>query len=157
MSANAIWFEETEQRFYFDGIAVSTEKLGRVIANSLVFGTDHSLRGEYVELGGVTVTVNYLTEMLRWTGKYGWFYDITDNTSDHDFDTNQITPGSKWGEYQEFLELARKAEAKASDKRRSRRTAAELRQSASEYRNYATEALGLYRNMRRMAVRRNAR
>src|SRR6185369_17026862 len=98
MSANAIWFEESDERFYFDGIAVRREKLGRVISESLMSGA------EYVELGGITVTVNYLTEMLRWTGRYGWFFDVTDNTSDHDFDTNQITPGTKWGEYQEYLE-----------------------------------------------------
>jgi len=151
MSANAIWFEEKEERFFFDGIAVRKEKIGRVISESLMSGV------EYVELGGCTVTVNYLTEMLRWTGKYGWFFDVTDNTSDHDFDTNQITPGTKWGEYQEFLALARKAEAQANDKRRSRRTASALRDNAAEYRGYAAEALGLNRNLRSMAVARNAR
>jgi hypothetical protein len=151
MSANAIWFEENEERFFFDGIPVRKEKIGRVISESLMSGN------EYVELGGVTVTVNYLTEMLRWTGKFGWFYDITDNTSDHRFDTNQITPGHNWGEYQEYLELARTAERKANDKRRSTRTAAELRQSATEYRDQATEIFGLYRNTRRMPGKRNAR
>jgi hypothetical protein len=156
MSANAIWFEEKEQRFYFDGIPVSTEKLGRIVGNTLVFGTDSSAGGEYVEVGGVTVTVNYLTEMLRWTGKYGWFYDITDNTSDHDFDTNQITPGHNWGEYNEYLDAAHTFEVDANRERnRSRR--ANLRASAAEYRSHAAEIFGLYRNLRSRGTKRNAR
>jgi hypothetical protein len=93
MSVKAIRYMEEHRDWCFPTENVTTEELGRRIATSLESGT------EQVQFkGGFAVTVNYVTEMLRFKAKHGWFYDSTDlKTGDHTFDHNRITPGANWG------------------------------------------------------------
>jgi len=111
MSANAIWYEPKDRKFYFDGFAATVSKLGRLIANALFN------REKYVTYAKITVSVNYIEQMLRWKAQYGWFFDITDVTSDHRFDPNRITPGTRWGECEELKRQARGLRQLAADRR----------------------------------------
>jgi hypothetical protein len=63
-----------------------------------------------IRFDNVTVTVNYLVEMLRFTGKNGWFYDCLSTTEDHAFDNNAPTPGAAWNEARELAAEARQQE-----------------------------------------------
>ena len=111
MSANAIWFEEKDNRFYFDGCAVRTEKLGRMLANALV-------RGEkFIEYAEVAVSVEYVRQMLDFVGKNGWFWDCLDHTAEHRFNNKQITPGCNWADAQELFGQAREGFRLAADLR----------------------------------------
>ncbi|GEM_PF-3038795 len=95
MSAKAIYFDQTRKDYLFDTQSVRTEQIGRKIANALSNGQ------EFVEFNCLTVSVNYLLEMLRFVGKHGWFCDRFDLcVEDHEFDRNRITPGANWAEVQ---------------------------------------------------------
>lgn len=123
MSGNAIWYEEKDRRFYFDGMPVRVELLGRLVAKALVSGAkyiDFSSRPrlsfqrydrDYKE----ALSVAYIQEMLAFVGKYGWFWDCLDTTVDHAFDNTRPTPGTRWGEVQETFRLARQGFRAASD------------------------------------------
>lgn len=107
MSAKAIWFEQKEHKFFFNGYPFTQEKLGRLIAGALMTGTEEIeiqfADGERI----MTVTVNYVQEMMRFTAKEGWFWDCVQDVADHKFDPNRPTPGSHWGETRELLAEAR--------------------------------------------------
>lgn len=132
MSANAIWFEDRDNAFYFDGQKVRREKLGRLIADALVNGV------EDVDFHYCSVTVNYLVEMLRFTGANGWFWDCLDHTGDHRFDRNTPTPGTRFGEVEEMRAEARDLFRQAAEwrghgqRRYNRRKAEELEAQGRE-------------------------
>lgn len=65
--------------FCFNGYDASPKQLGRLIAITLMRGDDE------VTIGGITVTVNFVVQMLRDTGRYGIF---TEDTWDDRFDGN---------------------------------------------------------------------
>lgn len=77
VGTNAVWWDG--QVFKFGGYFVSQTVLGRMIVNSLLRGD------EWVRVGEMDVTVNYLVQMCREVGKHGKFVDFTD---DGDFDPN---------------------------------------------------------------------
>ncbi len=62
----------------------------------------------WVQFRDCSVSVNYLTKMLQFRGKNGWFLDYLFNCSDHNFDGNTPTPGANWGEGRELLKEARR-------------------------------------------------
>jgi hypothetical protein len=74
-----------------DGIALTHAVIGQIIGQALGYG-------EYVQFSGCCVSVNYLVQMLRYTRKNGKFWDLLQNTADHDFDSNRPTPGGYVGE-----------------------------------------------------------
>jgi hypothetical protein len=123
MSANAIWYEDKDRRFYFDGMPVRVELLGRLVANALVSGAkyiDFSSRprlsfDRYDRDHKEAVSVAYVQEMLAFVGKHGWFWDCLDTTGDHAFDNTRPTPGTRWGEAQETFRMARECFQVASD------------------------------------------
>ncbi len=116
MSANAIWFDKSQSLYFFDGQSVTQSKVGRLIAAALVNGE------QFVDFNYCCVTVNYLIEMLRFTGKNGWFYDVLDHTQDHRFNPNSPTPGGYWGEAQSLSEQARALLLQAAEVRKLARS-----------------------------------
>src|SRR5215471_17375471 len=163
MSANAIWFEKGEDRFYFDGCPVRVETLGRLVANALVQGAGYidfdakpRLSFERHDRDDKRVlSVNYVQQMLAFVGTHGWFWDCLDSTVDHRFDNTTPTPGTRWAEAQELFVQARNGFRHASDlndqarskalspveKRRLRRTARSEARDAHLTRIYAWERL----------------
>lgn len=123
MSANAIWFEDKDNRFYFDGCPVRVETLGRLVANALVQGADYidfdakpRLSFERRDRDDKrALSVNYVQQMLRFVGEHGWFWDCLDTTGDHAFDNTSPTPGTRWAEAQELFVQARNGFRLASD------------------------------------------
>jgi hypothetical protein len=57
----------------------------------------------WVEFKGSRVSVNYLTEALKFKADHGWFDDLVMDTCDHKFDGNSPTPGLSWGEGKALL------------------------------------------------------
>lgn len=166
MSLNAIHFDAEKMDFSFDGQYVysgnlqaqgktlfvsepdqrsegkpmTIDAVGRIIARACINNCT-SVRFERCQ-----VTVNYLVQMLRFVGKYGWFFDCLDTTSDHAFDPNVPTPGGKVGE-------ARRLEAEAaemSDEARLYRAAYRLDEAGS----IEAEARGKRNTARRLRYRR---
>lgn len=136
MSANAILYDERNKRYEFDGFVIRTADIGRLIANALTRSEEEVAiwsRGRDREII-CTVTANYLTEMLRYVGRHGWFWDCLENTSDHRFDYNKPTPGGHWGESQEMLVLARELFSRARRLRRTgNRSAARAHERQARY------------------------
>jgi len=163
MSANAIWFEEKDNRFYFDGCPVRVETLGRLVANALVQGAgyidfDAKPRPScerYDRDDKRALSVNYVQQMLGFVGEHGWFWDCLDATVDHAFDNTSPTPGTRWAEAQELFKQARGGFRLASDlsdrarsnayspieQRRLRRTARMEEHDAHLLRVYAWERM----------------
>lgn len=84
--------------------------VGKLIGQALIQGANR------VQFGSVAVSVNYLTQMLAFVGKHGWFSDLLSSTADHNFDPNHPTPGGFVGE-------ARRLQAEAADLERYARLA----------------------------------
>ena len=96
MSANAIFYDKTDGRFHFDsGYSLTPTEVGRKVVTALLDGTEDTSIS--VDKWGRAITVNYLLQMLRHTGKTGRFFDCLDRTEDHDFNPNSPTPGGEWG------------------------------------------------------------
>ena len=68
-----IWWDKSAKVWNFGRYQVGVNKLGRIIALSLLAAR------ELVEMGDVTVSVNYLVEMVRLTGLHGRFRDHLDD------------------------------------------------------------------------------
>lgn len=66
-----------------------------------------------LEFNTCTLTVNYITKMLSFKARNGWFVDFVDDTSDHDFNQNDPTPGGRWSEVRQLFADAEKADATA--------------------------------------------
>ncbi|RTL43200.1 MAG: hypothetical protein EKK48_09920 [Candidatus Melainabacteria bacterium] len=107
--------------------------VGQVIAAALMGGTTR------VQFDSVTLSVNYLTQMLGFVGKHGWFSDLLSSTEDHAFDPNHPTPGGFVGEAQRLQKEAASLEQYARQARIAHRDdeakqaesqAAELRATA---------------------------
>jgi hypothetical protein len=106
MSRKAIAYDSVRQNWLFPYEDLRTEQIGRRIACALSRGE------EAVQFEDLTVSVNYLVEMLRFKGRYGWFYDAIDlGVGDHEFDPNRITPSSHWQEVQELRRKKRELTA----------------------------------------------
>ncbi len=162
MSANAIWFEPKENRFYFDGCPVRVETLGRLVGNALVSGAgyidfDSTPRVSFEVFDRsykCAVSVNYVQKMLAFVGKNGWFWDCLDGVRDHEFDNTNPTPGIHWAEYKELIGQAREGFRLAADLReeaRSRRSSpVQKRTLRGQAREFESEA----RQLRKAAVRR---
>jgi hypothetical protein len=108
-----------------------------VIAAALVEGTNQ------VQFDTVKVSVNYLVQMLRFTGKHGWFSDILSSTSDHAFDPNTPTPGLFVGEARRLIAEAAKLEHYARLARTAHRydEARKAESEAAEHRTSARQML----------------
>ena len=113
MSANATWFEQRDGRFHHDDVSwgIAPSEIGVIIARCLMAGREvptrsdrwgetHKMRSlprthspmdtTWVHEG--TYTVNFLVEMLRYTGRNGRFFNVLDDTMDRNFDPNVPTP-----------------------------------------------------------------
>jgi hypothetical protein len=111
MSCTLIAFEKEHDRFSFGADPYTWDELGVRIAAALKDQT------ELVDFGCVRVTVGYLTGMMRFARKHGWFWDNFDiGNRDHQFDVNVPTPGRLWG-------AMRKLQRKAPEFRRNARMA----------------------------------
>ena len=76
VGADAIWFAPESNTFKFGGYKIGASKLARLIAFSLLKGE------EWVVVGEIEVTVNYLVQMAREVGRNGEFVDLTDEEFD---------------------------------------------------------------------------
>lgn len=117
-------------RFYSDELSYgdSPSDIGKAIVKAL-------LNGSEVPDINWGVTVNYLLGMFRYTGKTGEFYDVLDDTTDHNYDPNVATPGGDWGEVRHLRALARHAAFESRDVRDS----AVLRELSPRYAALAAE------------------
>jgi hypothetical protein len=108
MSANATWFERSDSRFHHDnvGFGLGAAEIGISIAKALM---------NRKERAAWFLSVNYLTEMLRYTGRNGRFFDVLDDTLDHRYSDNHPTPGVYWGRAQELRAQADKLDASADN------------------------------------------
>ncbi len=95
---------------------LSPKVIGKIIATALIDGATK------VHFDSVTVSVNYLVQMLGFVGKNGWFYDVLSSTEDHAFDPNHPTPGYFVGEAQQLQEQAAELEKYARLARSAHRT-----------------------------------
>lgn len=84
--ADAIWYAEERDTFNFGAYEVSPQKLGRIVALTLMKGEEWICIGDdetEARCGYVwEVTVNYVVEMMREVGLYGSFTDIDDDEFD---------------------------------------------------------------------------
>jgi hypothetical protein len=116
LNAIALFRHSGGLEFHFDGCGPFTPTdIGKRIVNALLQGTevaDHGWRPRE------SVTVGYLVDMLRYTGKAGEFYDDLEG-GDHDFDRNTPTPGVYWDEVRDMRARAKAAAFEATDIRDS--------------------------------------
>jgi hypothetical protein len=116
LNAIALFRHDGGLSFHFDGCGpFSPTAVGKAIVNALLQGT------ELADIGWrprETVTVGYLVDMLRHTGKTGEFYDDLEG-GDHDFDRNTPTPGAYWAEVKDMRARAKAAAFEAWDIRDS--------------------------------------
>lgn len=88
IGSEAIWYAPERGTFQFGAYEVSTKKLGRILALTLMKGSEWIVIGDEAteaQCGYVwEVTVNYVVEMMRDVGLYGSFVDLDDD----DFDPN---------------------------------------------------------------------
>lgn len=84
--ANAIWYAAERDTFNFGAYEVSPQKLGRIVALTLMKGEEWVCIGDDETEGRCgyvwEVTVNYVVEMMREVGLYGSFSDIDDDQFD---------------------------------------------------------------------------
>lgn len=120
MSLNAITYDRVNREFCFNGLIAGVRQV-RTIAEMLETSPVtyrwkrnaagkrvRRKEGRYAEIGQYYLTANYLRQMLAFAEKYGWFTDMTDaRVGDHDFNPNQITPGSHWNLARELKAAAR--------------------------------------------------
>lgn len=96
-----IWRSETsEGRVFLNDRAIG-ELIGFCLGNGIT----------WVSFKSCTISVNYLSKMLAFKAKHGWFVDFLVTVEDHNFDPNVPTPGGSWGEGKRLL-----AEAEESAK-----------------------------------------
>jgi hypothetical protein len=85
-SEDAIWYAEDRDTFNFGAYEVSPKKLGRILALTLMRGSEWVVIGDdetEARCGWVwEVTVNYVVEMMRQVGLFGSFWDIDDDEFD---------------------------------------------------------------------------
>lgn len=112
-------------------------ELGKIVAEALMQGLTK------IQFDSVTLTVNYIVQMLRFAGKHGWFTDLLSSTADHKFDSNQPTPGYCVGQAKQLLAEAAELEQYALLARGAYRfdEADEAEKNASELRRNAREKL----------------
>lgn len=72
MGTNAIWFDAKTRTFNFGGFQLGTNKLGRLLALTLMRGE------EWIQVADVRVTVDYIIDMCRIAGEHGSFGDFVD-------------------------------------------------------------------------------
>lgn len=80
-----------------DRRVLNFEGIGSIMAFALENGIT------WIQFDRCTVSVNYIRMAMQFRGANGWFWDVLDNTGDHDFDPNVPTPGGCWGEAKEVL------------------------------------------------------
>jgi len=111
--------------------------IGQIVATALMEGTTK------IQFDNVTVSVNYLTQMLGFVGKNGWFTDVLSTTEDHAFDPNHPTPGYFVGEARRLQGEAATLEQYARLARSAYRTdeAVEAESQAAQHRATARRML----------------
>lgn len=111
------------------------EGLGAIMAFALENGIT------WIQFERCTVSVNYLRMAMQFRGANGWFWDVLDNTEDHDFDPNVPTPGGCWGEAKALLADAAEQEKYATLLRAASRLdeAAEVEAEILEKKNRARQ------------------
>jgi hypothetical protein len=116
---------------------LTAKVIGQVIATALMQGATK------IQFETVAVSVNYLVQMLGFTGKHGWFTDVLSSTEDHAFDPNHPTPGFFIGEARKLQDEAAELEKWARLQRASYRfdSADETEASARELRVSARRLL----------------
>ncbi len=116
---------------------LTAKVIGQIVATALIEGTTK------IQFDGVLLSVNYLTQMLGFAGKHGWFIDVLSTTEDHAFDPNHPTPGYFVGEARRLQGEAAKLEQYARLARSAFRTdeAVEAESQARELRATAGRML----------------
>lgn len=120
MSQNAIVYDRTNDEFSFNGLLVRRRQLLTIAAlleekpveyrhvRTSSGKRSRRKQGRYAEIGQVSLTANYIRQMLQFVDQNGWFIDHTDvRCGDHDFNPNIPTPGSYWGHYLKLKSTAR--------------------------------------------------
>jgi hypothetical protein len=83
---------------------LTAKVIGQVVATALMEGATK------IQFQTVALSVNYLVQMLGFTGKHGWFTDVLSSTQDHAFDPNHPTPGFFIGEARKLQDEAAELE-----------------------------------------------
>ncbi len=154
MSAQRIIY--TEGSFEFDGVAISRGDLEGLVAtarqqprqkHTVRTGPNAKRRRRLVPVtvtvGGTVVTANYVTRMLQFVDRFGWFSDHmgVGIIAGHRFDWNEPTPGN-WEPIEKELAAARLLVAKAKELRQAglTKSADALLAHAGEHRFLADQA-----------------
>lgn len=75
-AVKSIWWDEVNRSWNFGWNRIGTNKMARLIAITLMRGE------EWVYIGNIRVTVDYLYDMVRITGSFGGFVDNVDANFD---------------------------------------------------------------------------
>lgn len=116
---------------------LTASALGKIVAKALIGGAAK------IQFDTVTVSVNYIVQMLGFTGKNGWFTDLLSSTTDHAFDANHPTPGYFVGQARELQSQASELEQYARLARSAYRSeeAGEAETQATQLRSQARRLL----------------
>ncbi len=123
LNLKAIWYDAENDRFQFGHLTESVATIGARLARALIRDEDYMLFHGECRGGGSTETypvklsVNYVTEMLRFVATYDWFWDEVDWRSylcDHEPDRDSITPGRFWTDVIGLRQAAMELEIRAS-------------------------------------------
>lgn len=95
MACKLIAYIPGKNSFHFGGEELTVDELGAKMAQTLLAQKNE------IDFGPVTLTIDYLTAMLRFTAHYHRFWDSFDLcTGDHEFNKNKPTPGANWAQVQ---------------------------------------------------------
>ena len=101
----SICWDAKGKRFLCADRRLSRVELGRLIVDALSKGEGEVFipfmrkrGGDWTESWGVNFSVHYVLSMLAFVGEHGWFWDAVEDSEDHAFTPNQITPGVHWTE-----------------------------------------------------------
>ncbi len=109
MASKLIAFNQDTETFFFGGQEVDDKHLRHAVADA-IRRTRWSNGAEIVEFHAVSVTVEYINQMLDFVDANGWFWDSFDiATGDHEFDWNRITPGEHYGKVWDLKDAGRTA------------------------------------------------
>lgn len=109
MASKLISYNQDNDTFFFGNQEVTDKEIRHAVADALR-KSRWSNGPEIVQFLQVSVTVQYVNQMLDFVDANGWFWDSFDLcTGDHEFDWNRITPGQYAGRVWDLKDAGRTA------------------------------------------------